>query len=91
MIYRGVPTFVDGRTDIFLQSSVFQDYMDLQNLAWDAPYLLTKYNFQSAILPPGYALSVYLLNNPDWTVVYQGTQADVFVKKHTASTSSAPL
>ncbi len=91
LIYRGVPTFVDGRTDIFLQSSVFQDYMDLQNLAWDAPYLLTKYNFQSAILPPGYALSVYLLNNPDWTVVYQGTQADVFVKKHTASTSSAPL
>lgn len=85
LIYRGVPTFVDGRTDIFLHDNIFQNYMDLQNLAWDAPALLDQYNFQSAILPPGYALSVYLLNNPDWTVVFQGTQADIFVKKQTES------
>ena len=87
LIYRGVPTFVDGRTDIFLRSSVFADYMDLQNLAWDAPQLLAKYNFQSALLPPGYALTVYLSNNPNWTLVYSDGNADIFVKN--ASTTSA--
>lgn len=84
LIYRGVPTFVDGRTDIFLHNKVFQNYMDLQNLAWDAPQLLDKYNFQSALLPSGYALSVYLTHNPDWTIVYSGPNAEVFVRTKTS-------
>lgn len=84
LIYRGVPTFVDGRTDIFLHNNVFQDYMDLQNLAWDAPDLLDKYNFKSAILPSGYSLSVYLTHNSDWTVVYSGPNAEVFVRTKSA-------
>ncbi|GEO24409.1 hypothetical protein AAC03nite_01940 [Alicyclobacillus acidoterrestris] len=85
LIYEHIPTFVDGRTDIFLENNTFQDYMDLQNLAWDAPELLDQYGFNSAILPPGYALSVYLSNNPDWHVVYQTDNAEIFVRnKETA-------
>lgn len=81
LIYRHVPTFVDGRTDIFLHKNIFRDYMDLQNLAWDAPDLLASYGFNSAILPAGYALSVYLSNNPDWSIVYRGPHAEIFVRK----------
>ncbi|WAH38113.1 hypothetical protein [Alicyclobacillus dauci] len=80
LIYRDVPTFVDGRTDIYLHKNIFQDYMDLQNLAWDAPDLLDKYKFNSAMLPSGYSLSVYLTNNPDWHIVYSGPNAEIFVR-----------
>ncbi|MDI9260340.1 hypothetical protein [Alicyclobacillus sendaiensis] len=80
LIYRGVPTFVDGRTDIYLRSGVFANYMDLQNLAPDAPALLQQYHFQSAILPPGYSLTTYLENNPNWTLVYSDNVADIFVR-----------
>lgn len=87
LIYRGVPTFVDGRTGIFLHNKVFQNYMDLQNLAWDAPNLLNKYNFQSALLPSGYSLSVYLTHNPDWKIVYSGPNAEVFVRTKSSASS----
>ncbi|MFB5188873.1 hypothetical protein [Alicyclobacillus fastidiosus] len=80
LIYEHIPTFVDGRTDIFLENNTFQDYMDLQNLAWDAPDLLDKYGFKSAILPPGYALSVYLTNSPDWHIAFRGANAEIFVR-----------
>lgn len=84
LILNHIPTFVDGRTDIFLHKNVFADYMDLQNLAWDAPELLDKYHFKSALLPYGYALTVYLTNSPDWHIVYSGPNAELFVKNQSS-------
>ncbi|MCL6633064.1 MAG: hypothetical protein K6T63_10580 [Alicyclobacillus herbarius] len=87
LIYRGVPTFVDGRTDVFLKSGVFEDYLALQNVWWQCPELLSKYRFQAALFPPGYSIVTYLESQSDWQVVYQDDTAVVLVHKpaqHTA-------
>lgn len=81
LIYRHIPTFVDGRTDIYLQDSTFSDYMTLQNLGFSAPSLLDSYNFHYALLPSNYALTVYLNHNKDWRVVYQDDVAEILVRK----------
>lgn len=81
LIYRGIPTFVDGRTDIFLRGSVFSDYLNLQNLAWNAPDLLDSYGFTTVLVPGNYALTTYLSNNPNWRVAYRDNTAVLFVRQ----------
>jgi len=82
LIYRGVPTFVDGRTDIFLENSTFSDYLALQNLNWTAPDLLDSYKIQTALLPDGYAITVFLNRDPHWHVVYRDNTAEVLVRNN---------
>ncbi len=82
LIYSHIPTFVDGRTDIFLQNHVFEDYMDLQNLNSNAPIFLDNYQFSYALLPPNYAISVYLSHDPNWRVIYQDGIAEIFIRTH---------
>jgi hypothetical protein len=86
LIYRGVPTFVDGRTDVFLQSSVFDDYLALRNVWWQCQQLLDSYRFQAALFPDGDPIVTYLENQPNWRVVYQDGTAVVLVR-HTKSTA----
>jgi hypothetical protein len=81
LIYRHIPTFVDGRTDIYLQNNVFADYMTLQNLGFDAPTLLDSYQFHYALLPSNYALTVFLNHNEAWREVYQDGVAEILVRK----------
>lgn len=80
LIYRNVPTFVDGRTDIFLENSTFSDYLALQNLNFGAPDLLDTYKIQTALLPEGYALTVYMNQSSHWRVVYRDNTAEVLVR-----------
>lgn len=80
LIYRGIPTFIDGRTDIFLHGSVFSDYLNMQNFAWNAPDLLNSYGFTVVLVPSNYALTTYLDNNSNWHVAYQDNTAVVFVR-----------
>ncbi|WP_067928803.1 hypothetical protein [Alicyclobacillus shizuokensis] len=87
LIYRGIPTFVDGRTDVFLASGVFDDYLALQNVWWQCPELLDKYRFETALFPPGDSIVTYLESQPDWRIAYQDGTAVVLV--HQSSTSSA--
>ncbi len=82
LIYKHIPTFVDGRTDIFLHDNIFEDYMSLQNLGWNAPSLLDTYNFSYALLPQNYALTVYLNHDPNWRVVYEDNVAEILVRKN---------
>ncbi|QSO52256.1 hypothetical protein JZ785_26590 [Alicyclobacillus curvatus] len=79
LIYRGIPTFVDGRTDVFLKNGIFMDYLALQNVWWNAPDLLNKYHFQAILFNSGSSLVTYLTHTGQWKVAYYGTNADVLV------------
>jgi hypothetical protein len=85
LIYRGIPTFVDGRTDIFLQSSVFSDYLAMENMWYNAPNLLDQYNFQVVVYPPGRPLTTYLSQSPNWKLAYEDGTAAVYVRVHASS------
>lgn len=80
LIYKGIPTFVDGRTDIFLQGSVFSDYLAIEDMYYDAPDLLRQYDFQVVLYPPGRPLTTYLSTSPDWKQVYSDGTAVIFVR-----------
>lgn len=80
LIYRGVPTFVDGRTDIYLQNSVFSDYLAIRNVWWNCPDLLNQYGFQVALFPSGFPIVTYLEHDPDWHVAFRGGGAEVLVR-----------
>ncbi|MCL6444719.1 MAG: hypothetical protein K6T83_14910 [Alicyclobacillus sp.] len=80
LIYRGVPTFVDGRTDIFLQGGVFQDYLDIQRVEWNVQEVLDKYPFHVAIFPDGSSILSYLIRDPSWHVAYADGVAEVLVR-----------
>ncbi|MCL6593387.1 MAG: hypothetical protein K6T31_05375, partial [Alicyclobacillus sp.] len=80
LIYRGIPTFVDGRTDIFLQSSVFSDYLALRNVWWNCPSLLSSYSFSVAVFPSGDPIVTYLEHDPQWRVEFRGGQAEVLAR-----------
>jgi len=80
LIYMGIPTFIDGRTDIFIQNGVFANYLNLQNGGWNARELLTKYAFNVALVPSNYALTSILSSDTSWKLEYSDATAEVFVK-----------
>lgn len=86
LILRGVPTFVDGRTDIFLRNGVFSDYLGLQNVWSSAPSLLNEYHFQAALFSSGDSIVTYLTQT-GWTVAYVGRNAEVLVPPKSATKS----
>jgi hypothetical protein len=81
LIYRGVPTFVDGRTDIYLQNSVFSDYLSIKNVWWNGPALVDMYKCQVALFPSGDPIVTYLTYQPNWKVVYRDATAAILVRK----------
>ncbi|WP_274432732.1 hypothetical protein [Alicyclobacillus sp. ALC3] len=85
LIYRHIPPFIDGRTDIYLQNNTFSNYLAIQNMNWNGPLLMSSYNFSIVLFPPGSVLATYLSSQPGWTSVYQDGTAEVFVKQKTVS------
>ncbi|GMA51706.1 hypothetical protein GCM10025857_30630 [Alicyclobacillus contaminans] len=87
LIYRGIPTFVDGRTDIFLQGqNVFSDYLAIKDVWWNGPDLIDIYKCDVVLFPSGDPVVTYLVHNPEWHVAYQDATAEVLVR----NTVSAP-
>lgn len=83
LILRGVPTFIDGRTDIYLKNGKFMDYLALQNVWSNAPYLLDEYHFKAILFNSGSSLVTYLTGTGKWKIVYYGRNADVLVPVNT--------
>lgn len=80
LIYRGVPTYVDGRTDIFLQHNVFSDYLAMRNIWWNGPDLIDSYRFQAVLFPSGDQIVTFLSHDPKWHVEYRDTNAEILVR-----------
>ncbi|WP_290586925.1 hypothetical protein [Alicyclobacillus sp.] len=80
LIYRGIPTFIDGRTDIYLQNSIFSDYLAIRNVWWNCPDLLKQYGFQVALFPSGFPVVTYLEHDPEWHVEFRGGGAELLVR-----------
>jgi len=77
LIYEGIPTFVDGRTDVFMKNGVFSDYLALQNIWWNCPDLISEYHFDAVLFPPGSQIITYLTQDANWRVVYVDPNAEI--------------
>lgn len=77
LIYSGVPTFVDGRTDIFLQNSIFSDYLSMSRVWWNTSELLNQYKINLVLFPSGDPIITYLEDDSGWHIVYRDTNSEI--------------
>jgi len=71
--------FVDGRSD-FYGPEVGNQYIHMMNGQWDWREIMTKYQFNAALLPIDSSLSQLLKLSPDWRVVEDDGKRIFFVR-----------
>src|SRR5215472_9897887 len=60
-----IKTFADGRTDTFVYSGVFDEYLQASHT--NRPFeILDKYKINYAIYPPNTSLTYLLDHSPEW-------------------------
>jgi hypothetical protein len=63
-----IKVFVDGRSD-FYGPEVGNEYLGIINGRWDWQQILTKYQFNLALVPTETAIAQLLKLSPDWRAV----------------------
>jgi hypothetical protein len=98
MVEAGYKTFIDGRSELFEQTGVLDDYMHITMLKPGAMKVLTGYGIRSCLLQRDEPLSTVLASMPDWQKVYSDDVSALYVKRdsndvrgHTAAESVPAL
>lgn len=78
LIYKGIPVFVDGRTDLYFGTGVLTTYENVSNVTVDPDPVFQKWGVQWVMWDKGTSLAVYLSHDPAWQQVYQAGDAVVF-------------
>jgi hypothetical protein len=76
---RGIPTFVDSRTDIFEYHGVLADYLKAVNLD-DSLAILDRYRIGCVLMSPGTQLVYLLQHEPGWKTGYEDARAALMVR-----------
>lgn len=72
-----VKTFIDPRSDIFVENGIMADYAKAAHIE-DTFGVLDKYQIQYVLMPRQTPLAYVLAHNPAWTTAYEDEQAAVF-------------
>jgi hypothetical protein len=81
LVQAGVPTFIDGRGDLYERGGVFGDYMHLMKFKPGAFAVLRRYDIAVCVLERDEPLSTALLESPNWRRVYVDKTSAVFVRQ----------
>ena len=82
LLYRHIPDFVDGRTDLFLGTGLLSDYLSLADLTRPPDPLLARYDVAYVLWPRHTPLATYLAADPRWKVVLVTKAAVLFARVH---------
>lgn len=84
LVYRGIPTFIDGRTELYGGAFVDRYYnaITLSDLG-EFEHLLKQYRIEATLLPPDDAAVAYLDRMPGWHRLYSDAIAVVHVRNAT--------
>lgn len=85
----GRPVFVDGRTELYTANGVLSQYLAIDDLTTNPDPLLRAHDVKYVLWPPGTALSLYLLRDPLWQVVWRSNTAVVF--RSTGAQTAQPV
>ncbi len=77
---RGVPVFIDSRTDIFEHHGVLLDYLNMVTLR-NSLKVLDKYQIGCVLLNPDSGLVYLLRNSPDWSIAHEDTISVLLIRK----------
>jgi hypothetical protein len=78
LIYRHIPVFVDGRTDLYFGTDILQTYLNVSNLTVDPDTVFQRWDVRWVMWGRGSPLSVYLSHDPQWKIVDKTGAALVF-------------
>jgi hypothetical protein len=81
LVLSGIPTFIDGRGDIFERGGVFGDYIHLTQFKPGAFAVLRSYDISVCLLDRDEPLSTALLESPSWQRVYVDDTSAVYVRR----------
>jgi len=80
-----IKTFADGRTDIFVYSGVFEEY--LQASRTNRPFdILNKYKIDYVLYPPNTSLTYLLDRSPEWRMIYIDSVAALYQRVNGVTT-----
>lgn len=78
LIARGIPVFVDGRTDLYFGTGILNTYVQVSSLTLDPDRVFAKWHVRYVMWPRNTALTTYLSSDPKWSLAYRAGPADVF-------------
>ena len=81
MVEAGYKTFIDGRSELFEQTGVLDDYMHITMMKPGAMRVLNGYGIRSCLLQRDEPLSTVLASIPDWQRVYSDNVSALYVKR----------
>jgi len=87
---RGIPDFIDGRTELFTGTPAFGQYLAVNGLTGDPDLVFRRYRVQYVLWPTHSPLSVYLEHDSAWSVVRRTAQSTVFRRASAPTTTTAP-
>jgi hypothetical protein len=90
LVWSGFKVFIDGRSELYERTGVFSDYLQLTHLKPGGLSVLRRYQVQSCLLTRDEPLAIVLAALPDWREVYSDRTSALFVRRDTASMSTAP-
>ena len=80
-MFSEIPTFIDGRGDVFERGGAFADYAHVTRLRPGALSVLKNYDISACLLERDEPLSTALLASPHWRRAYSDRAYAIFVRK----------
>jgi hypothetical protein len=81
LVQAGVPTFIDGRGDLYERGGVFGDYMHVMQFKPGAFGVLRNYDISVCLLERDEPLATALLESPNWRRVYVDNVSSIYVRQ----------
>jgi hypothetical protein len=78
MVYRHIPVFLDGRTDLYFGTNILSTYVDVSDLTVDPDNVFRHWDVRWVMWPKGQAVTVFLSHDHEWKVAYRSGDAVVF-------------
>jgi hypothetical protein len=88
---RGVPDFIDGRTELFTGTPAFNQYLIVNGLTGDPDRIFRHYRVTYVLWPPHTPLSIYLGHDAAWTEVRRTAQSIVFHRASAPTSTTASI
>ena len=88
MIMSGYKTFIDGRSELFEQTGVLNDYMHITLMKPGAMKVLGGYRVRACLMQRDEPFATALAAMPDWQTVYSDPVSVIFVKRDALQASA---
>jgi hypothetical protein len=78
LVAKGVPVFIDGRTNFYVGTGVLGTFLRVSNLDLNPDPIFTRYRVDYVLWTPKTPLAVFLAHDPRWAIVYRTSAAVIF-------------